>query len=535
MAGTPKDTMPAAKKIVLYSPQSAQHARPPNSRWRDELPLSLLTISAWPLADGYQVELIDGTRFTRAEAHRRVVEACEGALLYATTGILGPQLVDGLACTRAVKARHPALPAFVGGWFASVAPEMHLRTGLYDAVAIGQGEITFRELVAAVACGNALDSVAGLALLRDGRVVRTEPRAVVGWDRLLACPWNLLDADAYRPAGPSPGEWRPRSRYGLTTPHFQISYFSSFGCPVNCTFCCSPQVSGLRWKSMPAERMLDDLCELQDRWGFEGVHFYDANFAVDVRRVDALSRGLLQRGRKLGWLAYVQAESILRSSAATLDAMVASGFYGCILGAEAGSQEQMHRVRKNTRADGNRLAAIELDKRGVQPRMTYIIGYPDEDRSSMLATIDEARRIYLECPNARPEVWHFRPIPGTADFTRAVELGYDAPRDLEGWGRVGDYWNDEPWPGRVPADVESVRRLFMHFSSLAQGAVRQRIGWWERRARHHLETDRFSARRLEARAFHVYDGFTRRFADPERVPEGTVLRHGVPEAVADAR
>jgi hypothetical protein len=282
---------------------------------------------------------------------------------------------------------------------------------------------------------------------------------------------------------------------------------------------------------MPAERMLDDLCDLQDRWGFEGVQFYDANFAVDVKRVDALSRGLLARGRKIDWLAYVQAESVLRASSSTLDAMADSGFYGCILGAEAGSEEQMERVRKNTRAGGNRLAAIELDKRGVQPRMTYIIGYPDEDRASMLATIDEARRIYLECPNARPEVWHYRPIPGTVDFARSVELGYAAPHDVEGWGHIGDYWNEEPWPGRVPADVERKRRLFMHFSSLAQGAVRQKIGWWERRAREHLQRDRFGERRLEARAFHVYDKLTRRMVRKSMRNPSTRLRHGVPEAV----
>lgn len=524
--------MAASRKIVLYSPQSASNPRPPNSRWNDELPLSLLTIAAWPVADGFEVVLIDGTRYTREEAHRRVVQACEGALLYATTGILGPQLLDGLACSRAVKARHPRLPAFVGGWFASVAPEVHLRTGLYDAAAIGQGEITFRELVAAVASGEPLDSVAGLALMRDGELVFTPQRAVVGWDRLLTCPWQLLDADEYRPRADTPRQPMP-NRYGHFNPRHPISYFSSFGCPVKCTFCCSPQVSGLRWKSMPADRMLDDLCELQDRWGFDGVQFYDANFAVDVKRVDAFARGLLDRGRKMHWLGYIQAESVLRAPPSTLDAMADSGFYGCILGAEAGSEEQMQRVRKNTRAGGNRLAAIELDKRRVQPRMTYIIGYPDEDRASMLATIDEARRIYLECPNARPEVWHYRPIPGTVDFARSVEIGYQAPSDIEGWGRIGDYWNDEPWPGRVPADVELERRLFMHFSSLAQGAVRQRIGWWEKRAKQHLVRNVFGKKRFEARAFHVFDGLTRRFRRKvlSRKPPAR-LRYGVTEAAA---
>lgn len=518
--------MGSSRKIVLYYPQSACNPKPPNTRWSDELPLSVLTIAAWPLADGFEIVLVDGTRYTREEAHRRVVEACKDALLFGSTGMIGPQVRDGLECTRKVKAANPKLTTIVGGWFASVAPEMHLETGVYDAAAIGQGELTFREVVQAVYAGEPLDNIQGLALWRDGQMVKTPPRAVVGWDALLNCPWHLLDVEDYRPPGYKPG--RPRQRvngYGPITPQFQVSYYSSFGCPIQCTFCCSPQVSGLRWKAMPADRMLDDLCEFQDRWGWDGVQFYDANFGVDIKRLTAFCEGVLERNRKFGWISYMQAETVIRSPKSTVDAIAESGMYNCILGAEAGSEDTMKRVRKNTRVDGNRIAAIELDKRGVQPRMTYIIGYPNETDESMLATIDEARRISIECPNARPEVWHFRPIPGTVDFGEAVKCGYKPPKDLDGWGYIGDYWNDEPWPGRVSPEVERTRRLFMHYSSLAQGLVRQRIGWWERRAKTHLESNRFGQRNFEARAFSVYDRVTRKFRKNGK--PAPVFEHGV--------
>lgn len=498
--------MGAGRRIVLYHPQTATRAEPPHCRWQDELPLALLHIAAWPLADGFEVELIDGTRTSAAEAHRRVVEACEGALLYATTGILGPQIADGLACTRAVKARHPRLPTFIGGWFASVAPELQLRTGLYDAVALGQGEMTFRELVQAVRSGADLEGVAGLALWREGALVRTGPREVVGWDRLLDCPWELLDGAAYREPQLRASARKPAVRpYGTHEPRFQLAYFSSYGCPIQCTFCCSPQVTHLRWKAMPAERILDDLCALQDRWGFDGVEFWDANFGVDLRRTEAFARGLLERGRTLAWYAYIQSETVLRAKPETLDLWARSGMYGATVGGEAGSEETLQRVRKTTRPEGNVAAARELGRRGIWPRMSYILGYPGEDEASMLATLEEARRISLECPHTRPEVWHFRPIPGTADFQHAVEQGYLPPTSLEEWAEVGDFWNDEPWPGRIPAHIERQRRLFMHYSTLSQGAVRQRLGWWERRARRHLERGDFARRPVEAWAFHLYD------------------------------
>jgi len=503
--------MSRRQRLVLYHPQSAVRREPPHCRWPDELPLPLLTIAAWPLRRGYDVVLVDGTRVSAAEARGRVLEACEGALLFATTGILGPQVRDALQVTRAVKARFPDLPALVGGWFASVVPELYLATGLFDAVALGQGEITFRELVAAVDAGTPLEEVAGLALLRDGLPVRSARRPIVAWDRLLDCPWDLLQPEDYRV--PQQRMWRGKGRgvyRNIELPSFQIAYFSSFGCPLPCTFCCSPSVSGQRWQAMSAERMLDDLCALQDRWGFDSVHFNDANFGVDVRRMVAFAEGLLRRGLRMHWLAYVQAESFLRCTDEELDALAASGLYGCVLGAEAGSAPTMARVRKPTREGGNLEAARRLAARGIVPRMTYMIGFPWEDRCSMLATIDEARRVVQHCPGARPEIWPFLPIPGSEDWNEALERGYAPPARLEDWGAVGDYWEEAPWPGRIPADVERRRRLFMHFSSLALGVVRERSGWWERRARRHIARDTFGAGGLEARAFHVWDHLTRR-------------------------
>ena len=306
----------------------------------------------------------------------------------------------------------------------------------------------------------------------------------MGWEELLDPPWHLLDPEACRApqreetdrqgVGVGPGPGRPR---------FEIGYYASFGCPVACTFCCSPQVSGLRWKAMPAGRMLDDLAALQERWGFDGVRFYDANFGVSERRVREFAEGVLSRGTRIDRFAHVQTDSILRWKPETLDLAVASGLYGCVVGGESGSAATLEGIGKPAREDGNLRAVTELDRRGIPALVTYMIGLPGEDETSIRATLEEARRITLACPLARPEVWPFRPIPGTSDFRRAVDSGWRPPATVEEWGLAGDYWNDEAWPGRIPPDVARERALFMHHSSLSQGRVRGRTGFWERRAR----------------------------------------------------
>ena len=48
------------------------------------------------------------------------------------------------------------------------------------------------------------------------------------------------------------------------------------------------------------------------------------------------------------------------------------------------------------------------------------------------------------------------------------------------------------------------RKTLIHFSGLAKGRVRGRIGWWERRAQRRLERGDFRLARAEAKAFDLY-------------------------------
>ena len=499
-----------SKKIVLYQPQQVDSRIGPSSS-KDLLPLEMLTIAAFALRDGYEIVIVDGSLYSPEEAHRRLVEACEGALLYATTGILGYMVTDGFQASTKVKERHPRLPMFIGGWFASVRPELQLATGLYDAVVLGQGELTFHELVQSVSAGTPLENVAGLALWRDRQVQFTPKRSVVGWDKVLNVPWHLIDIEPYRESQLRADSHRDILRMpgppaiGARKPYFGITYFSSYGCPEPCTFCCSPIVTDRRWKSMPADRLLDDLAGLHERWGFDVVRFHDANFGVMQKRVKEFAEGMLSRGLKFWWNAFLETHSILTYKPDVLDALSASGLYIAEIGAEAGSDEMMKKIGKPIVGDDNIKAAVEMDKRGVCASVTYIIGYPGEQADSMLATIDQCRRLHVAAPLARPTVWPYRPIPGTAMWDQATSMGYVPPQSLREWGSIGEYHLEETWPGKIPPHVAQMRKLYQHYVTLSYGLARGKIGWWERRAESRLRDGNFKLGLFEAKAFDIYN------------------------------
>src|SRR5882672_2771677 len=167
----------AKKKIVLFLPHRADPTRGEMFS-ADLLPLELLQIASGPVADGYEIVMIDA--MIEPDYLKKVLEACDGALCFASSCILGFQVAHGARVAQAVRAKFPKLPILWGGWFPSVQPEVYFREGIADAVGLGQGELTFWECVQALESGTDLADVSGLCVWRDGKPVYTAHRAVVG-------------------------------------------------------------------------------------------------------------------------------------------------------------------------------------------------------------------------------------------------------------------------------------------------------------------------------------------------------------------
>ena len=198
------------KRIVLFLPHRADPAEGVRVA-ADLLPLELLQIASWPDQEGYECVIVDA--MVHDDYMQRLEELCDGALLFASSCILGYQVAHGAQVAKVIRGRFPDLPIIWGGWFPSVLPERYFAEGIADAVALGQGELTFWEVVQAIDCGEDLMSVPGLALERDGKVVYTDHRTIVGFDKFPDAPWHLIDFEEYVERQQNPGPWKMRHKY----------------------------------------------------------------------------------------------------------------------------------------------------------------------------------------------------------------------------------------------------------------------------------------------------------------------------------
>jgi radical SAM superfamily enzyme YgiQ (UPF0313 family) len=469
------------KRLVLFLP----HRADPKEGVRvhaDLLPLELLQIAAIPDAEGYEVVLIDA--MVDDDYMAQIMELCDGALLFGSSCILGTQVAHGAEVARAVRERFPELPIIWGGWFPSVAYKQYLREGVADAVAIGQGEITFWEVVQALENGTPLEDVDGLALLRDDKVIVTDTRKIVGWDAYPDTPWHLIDYERYVERQNNPGVAKVRHKLPLPwdmpkdTYLRGFSYYSSYGCPEPCSFCCSPFITNKRWKAMPADMLTERMLELHDRFNFNIVRFQDANFGVHEKRSNEWCQNLIEAGSPFWWNATYEIETIARYKETSMDLLRDAKCHLAILGAEAGSQEQQERIKKGINVDKNiELALRKLDDRRIQTGTTWIIGYPGEDRASMMATIQKAAEMKYKFPGSASDVFPFRPIPGSADWDETVKMGMPTPKTLDDWGGCLEYKLEVNELGNaIPRDILDTWRRYTSTASFYDGNVNEGSG-----------------------------------------------------------
>jgi anaerobic magnesium-protoporphyrin IX monomethyl ester cyclase len=466
------------RKIVMYLPYRGDpHKGELISA--DLLPLELVQIAGPALARGWEVVLIDA--MIEERPLEAVLAACDGAEIFCSSCILGYQVFDGVEVSNAVREKFANINIWWGGWFPSAVPELFFNGASADAVCIGQGEVTFDEMLAAHESGMPLDDVSGVALMRDDHIIFTERRKVVGFDAYPRAPFETMDLQRYyaeqqrqtviesSPNGRGIRHRFPDPPGGSSYP--AISYHSSFGCPEPCTFCNSPGITNRAYKMMPALDLLDHVQEIKEKDPFVGLRFQDANFGVSEKRTKEFAQGLLDRKLDVTWHATIEVKQVNQYSASTLDLMAESGLLVAPTGAEAASWEQQEAIGKRIK-EGETLSAIgELDKRGIIAGVSYIIGYPDESEASMRMTLDEAMKVKLNFEHASVDVFPYRPIPGAELWQDALDKGYEPPTTAAQWGAMFEYKVDT-WKDGIPDNVQREWSVFNFLSPWVDGHVR---------------------------------------------------------------
>ena len=180
---------------------------------------------------------------------------------------------------RTIKKLFPWLKIICGGPHCMSHSEQILRESGSDVCVIGEGEVTFAELVKNESrFPEALESIQGIAFLKNGRYHRTENRPLITDVNTVPFPArDLVDDSEF--AGVSYSKGKPNTEMIITR-----------GCPLRCVFCANPVFrlkNGPTFRSRSPQNIAAEVEELY-AMGYREVFLHsdelnvDLNWSIDV-------------------------------------------------------------------------------------------------------------------------------------------------------------------------------------------------------------------------------------------------------------
>jgi len=171
--------------------------------------------------------------------------------------------------------------------------------------------------------------------------------------------------------------------------HPFLSFYTSRGCPAQCTYCLWPQThSGHRWRLRSTQDVVNEVKYVLENFpGLKEIFFDDDTFNYRKQRTLELCAEL--KKLKFTW----SCTSRVTTDYETLKAMKEAGCRLLIVGYESGDPEILKNIKKGATVEMAKRFPENCHKLGLLVHADFIIGLPGETRETIRRTIDFAKSL----------------------------------------------------------------------------------------------------------------------------------------------
>jgi radical SAM superfamily enzyme YgiQ (UPF0313 family) len=291
-----------------------------------------------------------------------------------------------------VKSLQPEVSTVVGGYHATLCPQDFDRD-FVDIIVLGEGEVTFRELVTALEEGRGLHRVKGIIYRHQGKTVVTPPRPPILRLDDLPLPARQLTQ-------------RYRQHYHFHFWENPCLMETARGCPYRCTFCAVWKFHQGKCRFKTPEGILQELRQISSPL----ICFADDNFLQDLERAERLCQLIKSEGIQRKYWFQARTDSIVRRPD-LIKEWADIGLQAVFVGFEKFREEELVSINKKTSLSINDQAAQILRDNGVDIWGSFIVD-PQWSTPDFESLIDYVRRLKITFPVYTV----LTPLPGTAFF-----------------------------------------------------------------------------------------------------------------------
>jgi len=272
------------------------------------------------------------------------------------------------------------------------------------------------------AAGEPLDKIPGVHFLQNNRMVSTPPEPLV------------TDLDKFPWVTPIYKRDLDITKYNVPfLLHPYIAFYSTRGCPAQCTFCLWLQTFDDRTQR---KRSVQDVAN-EVEWaldafkpeGLQEIFFDDDTFAYFRKRMVEMSAAF--KPLKFQWSSTARASLDYD----TLKVMKDAGCRLFIVGFESGNDQILKNIKKGINAAQSLQFVKDCKRAGIKVHADFIIGLPGETRETIKETIRYAKEMDAETlqvsvahayPGTEMYEW-FRSNGVILNTTMSDELGQQLP------------------------------------------------------------------------------------------------------------
>ena len=310
--------------------------------------------------------------------------------------------------SKRIRERAPNVFQVAGGVHATCFQGDLLNQAPLDAVVLGEGELTFEQIISARERGDDLSSMKAVAY-RDKGVVRCNggSNTVENLDSLPHPAWDLIPVRKY--FGKRMGDLlfaRPQ----------QMSVYTSRSCPYKCIYC--HQVFGKGFRARSADKVFEEFSILYNEYGIREFHIQDDIFNLDKDRFKTICRRIIDSDMDLA-MAFPNGLRADIMDEEGIDLLHRAGARRIAYAVESASLRIQHMIRK--RLDLEKLADTvkKTAKRGILVKGFFMLGFPTETKQEMESTFRFARIHDFDVINFSRVI----PTKGTELYEMAKQMG----------------------------------------------------------------------------------------------------------------
>ncbi|MEO0078631.1 MAG: radical SAM protein [candidate division WOR-3 bacterium] len=372
-------------------------------------PLGLAYIAACARAGGFSVKLFD------YEVEQQPLEKHLAELQPRVVGISGTTHTryQSFDIARRVKRFSSEIKTVFGGVHASFTGRDTLaHVPDVDIVVRGEGEESMTAILRTLKAGQGeLAHIPGLLFRENGGIVETGPPVRIQDIDVLPGPaWDLL----------------AMNRYALKMEFLNkrgIAFISSRGCTMQCTFCSASAMYGHDVTCHSPVYVLDQLQVLIEKYGYEGIRFFDSTITLRRSHVEGICAEIERRGLTFPWECEIRVGTVDRP---LLERMRRAGCYYVDFGIESASQRVLDTMCKGFRLERAEELLNWCEDLGLKTKVFFSIGHIGETMADVEQTFrfieQHRRRISTLACGAGVRIY-----PGTYLETYAREQGLLPP------------------------------------------------------------------------------------------------------------